>query len=512
MAQKIEIDGSFKDCLSLLYDSDQNLFITGNAGTGKSTLLSLFISKTKQNVVVLAPTGVAALNIGGATIHSFFRFSPGITKEEAAKIGKRQAGKDSIYSNIEMIIIDEISMVRADLLDCVDVFLKAALEKKDPFGGIRVIFIGDLYQLPPVLSSKEKEAYLKLYPSPYFFSSSVMQEKSFKLRLIELDKIYRQKDAAFISILNGIRKKTVTDEDLFLLNQRVEKIPKESTVYLTATNNSAEKINEEKLKDLPGKTFTYEAELDDNFEKENMPAERLLKLKKGAQVMLLSNHPQGLWVNGTIGEIENLNADEIQVKLPYAIVTIEKYTWNLYRYAFEPSQKKLVQEKLGSFSQYPLKLAWAMTIHKSQGKTFDSVVIDLEKGAFAHGQTYVALSRCRTLDKLYLKKPIKKSHLIMDYKVIQFLTSFQYKLASQDLSIEEKKDLIEKAILTKTKLAITYLKTTDEKSKRTILPLAIEEKQYNGRSFTGLSAFCFTRNEERTFKIERILELKEIID
>ncbi|HEV3251909.1 MAG TPA: DEAD/DEAH box helicase, partial [Puia sp.] len=425
MNMQIEYNDKFQQALDLLKNGKNPLFITGNAGTGKSTLLSLFLKNNRKNIVVLAPTGVAALNVKGVTIHSFFGFHPGITIENAKEKG-RKSKNISLIRSIEMIIIDEISMVRADLLDCIDAFLRVALKKQQPFGGIRMVFIGDLYQLSPVVQGQEKAFFQIIYESPYFFSAKVMKEVSFEL--LELEKIYRQKDLAFIEILNAIRKNSVTEQQLEFINQRV--IPtegkEEGFIHLTTTNKAVFQINEEKLQKLPGKLYTFKANADGEFNKDQAPTAEELRIKKQSQVMLLTNHPDGLWVNGTVGIVMGIQNDEIMIETQEGeTISVGRHQWDLYKYRFDEKTSSLTQDVIGSFTQYPLCLAWGITIHKSQGKTFDKAMIDLS-GSFATGQAYVALSRCRSFEGLILKKPVKKGHIHVDSQVVRFLTEWQY--------------------------------------------------------------------------------------
>ncbi len=418
---QIEYNDQFQAALTSLESGTKPLFITGKAGTGKSTLLKLFLEKTEKNCVVLAPTGVAALNVKGSTIHSFFGFRPGITVEKAREKGKN-VKKNSLIHSLHTIVIDEISMVRSDLLDCIDAFLQAANNKKLPFGGIRMVFIGDLFQLPPVLRSEEKEVFEQVYESPYFFSSKAMKETTFEV--IELEKIYRQNDLAFIEVLNAIRKNRVSPDQLDFINQRV--IPsaeKNPSIYLTAINQAADAINEEKLQTISSPLHSFPAVVEGEFENSYAPTDGDLKMKVGAQVMLLTNNPEGLWVNGTIGRVIEIKEKEILVqKEEGGRVTVEPFKWTLYKYRLDEA-KKLIHDEVGSFTQYPLCLAWAITIHKSQGKTFDRAVVDLSR-SFAPGQTYVALSRLRTFDGLFLKVPVKKEQIKMSHHVTQFFNQW----------------------------------------------------------------------------------------
>jgi len=439
---QIEINQQFKKALDLLEDSSENVFITGKAGTGKSTFLTYFRKSTKKALVVLAPTGVAALNVQGETIHSFFRFQPNITVEEAEKIAGK-IKKNDVYKNIDIVIIDEISMVRGDLLDCVDAFLRKVLKKTKPFGGLQIVFIGDLYQLPPVVTTRDREHFSAVYESPYFFSARVIAGGEFTLNFIELEKVYRQKEAEFIELLNAIRNNSITSEQLETLNSRVNphcaQEDDSGHVYLTTTNDAAHKVNYHKLSALTTKLFTYTAEVMGDFDGKLAPADKELSLKAGAQVMFLNNNADGLWVNGTIGVVEGIDEQEIMVRTQEGFqVTVEPYKWTLYRYVFEKETKRLYQENIGSFIQYPLNLAWAVTIHKSQGKSFDRVIVDLGRGTFAHGQAYVALSRCRTFSGMVLASPLKKGHIIMDYRVVMFLARFQNTAPEERCSLEEK--------------------------------------------------------------------------
>lgn len=508
MIKNIEINEYFKKSLELMENSNKHIFITGKAGTGKSTLLEYFRETTKKKVVVLAPTGVSALNVKGQTIHSFFKFKTDITFDKVKK------QKDKKYQELDTIIIDEISMVRADLLDCVDKALRLSCGNDNPFGGKQMIFFGDLYQLPPVVKSKEKEIFKDIYETSYFFSAKVM--KDIELEMIELEKIYRQTDEKFIEILNGIRHNDVTDEMLEILNQRYNPdfIPPENSffIYLTPRNDYAKEINEKELAKLKGKSYSFEAEIVGEIEENDYPADEKLVLKKGAQVMFLNNDKEGRWVNGSVGIVEDINLydEEIYVRLPdfKETVAVKQYNWELFNYIYDPQEKKIKTEVIGYFRQFPLKLAWAVTIHKSQGKTFDRVIIDLKGGIFAPGQLYVALSRCRSLDGIVLKQKIKKSYVFNDWKIVKFLTSFAYKKSEKELSLDEKINLIKKAISQKKELEIVYLKSNNVKSRRVVKPEKISEMEFMNKKFWGLIGYCYKRNEERVFRIDRILEIK----
>ncbi len=428
----LEINDQFKRALDLMEQSDKHLFITGRAGTGKSTLLDYFRNNTKKNIAVLAPTGVAAVNVRGQTIHSFFGFKPDVNPDLVQKVASR-IDKSSIYKDLDAIIIDEISMVRADLLDCVDKFLRLnGNDKYRPFGGIQMILIGDLYQLPPVVTPKDREYLAQSYVGPYFFDAGVFS--CLTLEVVELEKIYRQKDASFITLLNRIRDNMVSQDELNELNRAVMNDPNLSrenfTITLTTTNALADEINDVQLDNLPGEILTYEGIFSGDFLSKDTPTHADLSLKIGAQVMLLNNDVQKRWVNGTIGKIISIDKGHHGpdiLKLAIAgkgEVEVVPHTWEQHRFDIDKNTHRVDTRIVGSFTQYPVKLAWAVTIHKSQGKTFDQVVIDIGRGTFAHGQMYVALSRCTTLEGIILKRPILKRHIIMDSRVHHFMSQF----------------------------------------------------------------------------------------
>lgn len=511
----IEFNSQFKKALDLLEYSTQNVFITGKAGTGKSTLLNYFRETTKKRAVVLAPTGVAALNVQGQTIHSFFGFKPDITLDKIKKKRGKNAAK-SIYKNIDTIVIDEISMVRADLLDYVDRFMRLNGRTNDfPFGGVQMVFIGDLYQLPPIVTSQEQEIFKARYASPYFFEARALE--NFPMQFIELEKVYRQKDAHFIDILNAVRNNTISQESLALLNQRVdlafEADPHEFTIHLTATNQQAKAINEQHLERLKGKVFSCRGHIEGDFNISSPPTHTDLSLKKDAQVMMLNNDISGRWVNGSIGKIidivsEEEGKDTLVVKLNNgAVVEVTPFTWELFRYTYDEKSETLKSETVGSFTQYPLTLAWAVTIHKSQGKTFDKVILDIGRGTFAYGQMYVALSRCTSLEGIILKQPVQKRHILMDWRIVNFVTQYQYQISEKAFSIEKKIDLIQEAIVQRKKLEIVYLKASDEKSRRIIAPSYVGEMTYSGKKYVGVSGFDSALQEERNFRVDRILEI-----
>lgn len=427
----LDMNPQFTRALELMEKSDRHLFITGKAGTGKSTLLEHFRNTTKKNVAVLAPTGVAAVNVRGQTLHSFFGFKPDITPDLVQKTSGRNT---SVIKALDTIIIDEISMVRADLLDCVDKYLRLnGHDKYRPFGGVQMIFIGDLYQLPPVVTERDRILLSQQYPSPYFFDANVLA--CLTLEIVELEIIYRQQDESFITVLNAIRTKSATEEHLAILNaqHRSEIAQAATTITLATTNALADAVNEDRLAACRGEATQYTATLNGTFLEKDAPAPRELTVKVGAQVMLLNNDSSKRWVNGSIGTVtaikpgkEVLEPDTVEVTLDGGKrVEVLPHTWEAQEFVLDADTSSVTSRSVGSFTQYPMKLAWAVTIHKSQGKTFDRVIIDLGRGTFAHGQLYVALSRCRSLEGIQLKQPIQRRHILMDARVLTFMSQFQ---------------------------------------------------------------------------------------
>jgi ATP-dependent DNA helicase PIF1 len=424
-----KLNEDFKYALDALEKGDQNMFITGKAGTGKSTLLQLFRNTTRKKTIVLAPTGVAALNVQGQTIHSFFGFPPRIlTPSEAAR---RVTRKDllRLYQNLEVLIVDEISMVRADLLDGMDKFLRVNRENFRPFGGVQVVFFGDLFQLPPVVTRDPIEAayFSEYYESPYFFSANILKDPDFELQGLELSKVYRQDSRLFLRLLQAVRESNADRDDLEDLNERhiagFESEP--GYITLCARNATADRINQKELALLNTPEQIFSAEISGVFDPGLFPTEADLRLRKGAQVMFVRNDSEERqYVNGSIGEVVQLGPETIVVEVEEMggkkrKIDVMKSEWEIIRYK-SGAGGGIDTEIVGSFIQYPLKLAWGITIHKSQGKTFDKVIIDLGGGAFEHGQLYVALSRCRTLEGIVLRHAITPRDIITDERVVDF--------------------------------------------------------------------------------------------
>ena len=415
----ITLSAEQKKILGKLENTTSHYFITGKAGTGKSVLLQYFKQHTDKNVIVCAPTGVAALNVGGQTIHSLFRIPPSfIAPNSLEPINYKVA---ALLKHVDAVVIDEISMVRADLMDAIDQRLRQARNSSEPFGGVQIIMFGDLYQLPPVVNDPELHKYFADNNGGYYFFNAHVW-KNAKFDPYELNNVFRQKDEAFISILNSVRKGDVQETHLQELNVRANlEFPEKDVLTLASTNQSVSTINSTHLEKTPGKVFEYRADITGILEESVFPTEEILKLKKGAQVMLLKNDKEKRWVNGTIGIIDSLSRDEIKVKIDGIIYPISRETWSKIRYTYNQINKKIEEEVVSSFTQYPLRLAWAITIHKSQGHTYGSVIVDLGDGAFAHGQAYVALSRCKSLEGLYLKREVVRKDIIVDNSIISFM-------------------------------------------------------------------------------------------
>ncbi len=425
----ISLSQEFSGVLDQLEYTKDHLFITGRAGTGKSTLLQVFRNTTKKRVVVLAPTGIAALNVRGQTIHSFFGFPPRLLNK--SEIEKRKNFR--IYVNIDMIIIDEISMVRADIIDNIDYFLRINRNVNAPFGGVQMIFFGDLFQLPPVVSTPfEKEYFRTTYPTPYFFSAVAIHH--IELKMVELLHVYRQEERNFINLLDNIRLNSLDYDDFMYLNERHLPAPEEDDFFITlcSRNDIANRINENELKSIQLPEGAYQATVVGEFNPQLYPTDFNLILKEGAQVMFVKNDLQKQFVNGTIGIVTEANYERIMVRIPDEngpdkTIEVDRQEWEILKYENDAEKPQQITTKVvGTFKQYPLKLAWAITIHKSQGKTFDRVIIDMGGGAFESGQTYVALSRCRTLEGVILKQPLRNRDIIVDERITEYYEQVKY--------------------------------------------------------------------------------------
>ena len=419
---------------NIIEKTSANLFLTGKAGTGKTTFLKQLKEKSPKRMVVLAPTGIAAINAGGMTIHSFFQlpFSPyipgttfGSGEQKRYQFSKL---KRNIIRSIDLLVIDEISMVRSDLLDAIDSVLRQYRKRHDlPFGGVQLLMIGDLQQLAPVVTAQEEQLLKEHYDTPFFFSSNALKQVGYLT--VELKKVYRQQDEQFISLLNQIRENRASDATLQALNQRFIpnfEPPKNSNfIRLTTHNAPAQYINEQQLAALPSRAFSYTAEVEDNFPESSYPADFVLTLKPGAQVMFIKNDPQHRFYNGMIGEVIGVKPDEegdkiiVRSKDSDEEFELEKMEWVNAKYTINEETKEIEETVEGKFRQYPLRLAWAITIHKSQGLTFEHAIIDASH-SFTHGQTYVALSRCKTLEGMVLSQPLSRGAIISSQTVDAF--------------------------------------------------------------------------------------------
>ncbi|WP_349865539.1 DEAD/DEAH box helicase [Leifsonia sp. WHRI 6310E] len=406
----------------LIEHTREHVFVTGRAGTGKSTLLNHLSWNTEKSIVIAAPTGVAALNVGGQTIHSLFRLPIGVIAdhdiEQTAELRK-------LLNTIDTLVIDEVSMVNADLMDAVDRSLRQARQRPaESFGGVQVVLFGDPYQLAPVPGDQEERAYFSdTYRSMWFFDARVWQEAD--LRIVELLQVHRQHESDFRYMLNAVRHGQVTKEIADRLNEvGARPAPDDGTITLATRNDTVNRINAQALERLPGRALTAKAEISGDFGGRNYPAEESLELKVGAQVMFLRNDVgQGdgpRWVNGTIGTVTRIDST-VYVDVDGEIHEVEPTIWEKFRYSYSPETKKLTKDVVAEFTQFPLRLAWAVTIHKSQGKTYDAAIVDLGTRAFTSGQTYVALSRITTLDGLYLTRPLRPSDITVDPDVERFM-------------------------------------------------------------------------------------------
>jgi hypothetical protein len=414
----VDVNDDFARALGLIEGGHEHVFVTGRAGTGKSTLLHLLVEETHRRVAVVAPTGLAAINVGGQTIHSFFRLPPRFVDVRELR-ALRHTG---VMKAIDLLVIDEVSMVRADVMDGIDATLRLNRRSDEPFGGVQLALFGDLWQLPPVVREPElKEYFQAAHGGPWFFQAHVWQQCS--ARSVELGRIYRQQDdPGFMRILQAVRDGEPDDEILGELNDRV--LPKrslddvDSYIVLTGTNAAAARENARRLSELPGRAVNYAAEVTGRFDPGAFPTEPDLLLKVGARVMFLKNDPEQRWVNGSFGTVVELGDEGPTVQLADGTAHLVKKTaWENITYQYDRPGKQITREVVGSYRQLPLRLGWAITIHKSQGQTFDRVYIDLAGGAFSHGQVYVALSRCRSLAGLALARPLRASDVLLDFSV-----------------------------------------------------------------------------------------------
>ena len=439
----MEKNNELRTAWDFVENTGRSIFLTGKAGTGKTTFLRTVVERSRKRSVVVAPTGVAAINAGGVTIHSFFQlpFTPFVPNAQIKSKFDFGREKRKILASLDLLIIDEISMVRADLLDAIDSVMRRYRDHYKPFGGVQLLLIGDLQQLTPVVTPEDEKMLKPYYDTPYFFGSKALSQTDYVT--IQLEKVYRQQDEQFISILNHIRVGQPTADDLALLNSRClpptainNPAALEGAIRLTTHNNLADFYNSSALQQLSSRPFWFRAKVEGTFPEYNYPTAETLVLKVGAQVMFVKNDPSGnhLYYNGRIGRVTYVDEKQILVLCPgdEQAIKVEPLEWENARYTLNPETREIQTEVQGKFTQYPLRLAWAITIHKSQGLTFDRAIIDANQ-SFAPGQVYVALSRCRTLEGLMLASPIQPRAIINDERVDSYIGR-QEEAARQSIS------------------------------------------------------------------------------
>lgn len=534
----IEVTQEYRQAKKLIEAGVPLMFVTGKAGTGKSTFIHYLRHSISKRIVVLAPTGVAALNVQGATIHSFFRFPPRVlSKEDIHKVEDRK-----LYANLDVLILDEVSMIRADVLDAIDAFLRLnGKQAEQPFGGTQVVMVGDLLQLPPVVASKEEATlFSRRYTSPFFFSAKSLEDQI--MAPLELDRVFRQQDPAFVAILNRVRLGDSSPDILAGINARFNAPPpRETPIVLTPTNARADSINIAEMKALSGDVREYEGIITGklNLEEDKLPSPLHLRLKQNARVMFTKNDKERRWINGSLGIVIETKPDSITVRLEdmgRGVVTVERVSWETYKYVYDEVNDKIIPRVVASYTQFPLMPAWAITIHKSQGKTLPAIRVDLGNGAFAPGQTYVALSRVRRLDDVWLARAIKSDDVFCDQRIKTFYANlFNRPLdhglptppvpntvpicpkptavvnaahATEDTPIAPQaqrspRELIEAAMVSGDSVEVSYTDYNGNTTARSIRPRAWVDTD-------RFTAFCDLRNAERDFRVSRIKKCKNV--
>ena len=521
MQHAIELTPTLTSALKEIAEGKSHLFITGKAGTGKSTLLRYYCAQQSTTPIILAPTGIAALNVHGQTIHRFFKFRPDTDIQKISK-SRLTAYEARLYRNLKEIIIDEISMVRADLLDCIDVFLRKYGPLPEwPFGGVRLIMFGDMHQLPPVVTSATREFIYSQYSTPYFFSAHALQGE--KLRIIELDKIFRQTDDTFIALLNAIRSNAVDRQSFEMLNARHMPLSTQrddpERIIITGTNAHAQRINAHYLSKVTGEEYALDALVEGEFKTADYPTNKNIIIKKGARIILLNNDQSDRWVNGsmaTIMEISEVEGELViygRIDETQEIVQIERHTWGNFRYIMQKDAYD--SEEIGSFNQFPFRLAWAITVHKSQGKTFTKVHIDLGHRAFAAGQTYVALSRCRTLDDLSLERHLTTDDVYVDETLGAFFKQVAHTgtvntQKQRRMPIAEIEALLLRSIDKEETVRIEYIHLNGHVGLRTVRTAQVSHKTYQGRAYQALEGFCMETEKHCIFDMGNIMHISVV--
>lgn len=500
-SDSLQFDYYADKALNMMENTNNSIFLTWKAGTWKSTLIKYFIRNTNKRLLLLAPTWVAAINIWWSTLHSFFLFHPWITIEEAVEhrlVPKRK----TVLENTDCIVIDEVSMLRSDMMDIIDMILRNELKSSRPFAGKQMVFVGDLYQLPPIVRNEERKYFEDHYKSPFFFSAN-----SFEVLnpiVIELQKIYRQDDEQFKWVLNKIRLWLQNNKDLDYLNQRVGKSPLKDLYYISlmTTNDDADKINKQELSKLNTKLYKSKAEIKWEVPQSYYANDEVIEFKPWSQIMMLNN--TDCWQNWTIGKLLDYDEDEESalVEIDWEEYAVDKHVWSIRRPNYDPWQWKIINEEIWAFKQLPFKLAWAITIHKSQWLTFDNVLIDFWKRVFAGGQSYVALSRVTSYDWLFLKRELKKADIHLDRRIMYFMSN---------ALILQKKETILEAIEQGNDIRFHYVKSTWEISSRSVSPHNVDNMNYNWYEYIWLVWYCHERNAQRVFNLNKMFDV-EIIE
>ncbi len=451
------VNPEFLQAWNLLRNTHQSVFLTGKAGTGKSTFLSYICAHIKKKFVVLAPTGIAAMNVGGMTLHSFFQMpmrpvlpnDPDYSGARMLRKLKYNKEKLKLMRELDLVIIDEISMVRADMIDFIDRVLRTVRRKRrEPFGGCQLLLVGDIFQLEPVVTTDTRTILSYAYSNFFFFNAKVYSQ--IELVAIELKKIYRQKNRDFVAILDRVRENRTTEADLNLINSRYSTTPQPTTadsdkisITLAAYRDTVDYINNKEMELLPGDAYIFHGEITDDFPDKLLPTDKELTLKKGAQVILIKNDPEHRWVNGSLAIVHDIDSERIKLQLEAGdIYDVEPMVWENVRYTYNEQTHRIAEDVIGTFTQFPVKAAWAMTIHKSQGLTFDNIIIDLERGAFTGGQTYVALSRCTSLEGITLHSRISKRDILVNPEIVRFSRCFNSQTAVEGALNSARADLL----------------------------------------------------------------------